>query len=61
MEGNFFFLNGLQMWPCNFQCRTKNEKDFKRKCQNLVKYVGFFRNINFYNNDVQFEGKFFLW
>jgi hypothetical protein len=53
-----FFLNDLQLRPCNFQCRTNNEKDFKRKCQNLVKYVGFFRNINYYNKDVNLKERF---
>ena len=61
MEGNFFFLMISKFDRAILNVTQITKKVFKRKCQNLVKYVGLFRNINFYNIDVNFKESLFLW
>lgn len=44
----------------NFQSRTKKLKYFKRIYRNLVKYIRFFGNINFYKMAVIEDKNFFI-
>lgn len=61
-ENLFYFFHDLHglLTGCNFPCRTTDEKYFKRRYQNLEKYVGFFKNINFYKSGIHLGQHFFL-